>query len=263
MRARRRRSVLNTVAAAVLEVAIMGLFVIIAQPQLRDALFEILHAGEPLPAAQANVSAPHRAGATTTPSETLDRTLQAVANSPVAQAIENSLSQWANGSRPEMNVPSLSAQPQPAPSLLSPNSAPLVSSGLRDQPGQRQVAGYSPYEQYESFRVDVPTNNQPAFQQPVANSYAPTSYQQYAIPQYVPPQSYGTQSYSGQNHGQGFTQNYAPTQLNSNQWNIASAAQSPRPNVNGNTNNWIPPQVTETSFRQVYPPPYGTQSMWK
>ncbi len=42
MRARRRRSVLNTVSAAALEVAIMGIFVIIAQPQLRDALFEIL-----------------------------------------------------------------------------------------------------------------------------------------------------------------------------------------------------------------------------
>lgn len=42
MRARRRRSVLNTISAAALEVAIMGIFVIIAQPQLRDALFEIL-----------------------------------------------------------------------------------------------------------------------------------------------------------------------------------------------------------------------------
>lgn len=260
MRARRRRSVLNTVSAAVLEVAIMGLFVIIAQPQLRDALFEILHAGEPLPAAHSNNN---RLGAANTAAATVDRTLQAVANSPVGQAIENSFTQWATGSRPEMNVPSLSAQLPPAPSLLPSTSAPMVSSGLRDQPAQRQVAGYSPYDQYESFRVNVPANNQAAFQQPIPNSYGPATNQQYAVPQYVPPQSYSAQNYGAQNYAQGYAQNYAPTQLNTNQWNIASANQSPRPNVNGNTNNWIPSQVTETSFRQVYPPPYGTQSMWK
>ncbi len=253
MRARRRRSVFNTVAAAVLEVAIMGIFVIIAQPQLREALFEILNVDQTAPVAQSTANA--RSAASPTQSAavdraTLDRTVQAVLSSPVGQAIENSFSQWANGARTEINAPSLLTPQRSAPSLFPSTAAPTVSSGLRDQAVPSQVAGYSPYDQYESFRFSVPTNNQTAYQQPAANAFNGAVHQQYAVPQYMPSTGYNSH-------------NYAPTQLNANQWNIASATQSPRPNGHANTNNWIPSQVTETSFRQVYPPPYGTQSMWK
>ncbi len=237
MRARRRRSVMNTISAAVLEVAIMGIFVIIAQPQLRDALFEIMHV-DPAPAAtglanlnnqrhsQSSSSGTDRA---TIDSATIDRTVQAVVNSPVGRAVENSLHQWATGTS--------------------------ASSTLRDQSGEKNVAanylaGYSPFDQYEAFRVNVP-----------ANAPATT---QYVVPHYVPPQnysnynSYPTQNFNGQNYNnqnlnaQNYNnQHYAPTQLNANQWNIASANQTVHPNTNTNTHQQLD---AHTRHRNQLPP---------
>ncbi len=260
MRARRRRSVMNTISAAVLEVAIMGIFVIIAQPQLRDALFEIMHV-DPAPAAtglanlnnqrhsQSSSSGTDRA---TIDSATIDRTVQAVVNSPVGRAVENSLHQWATGTS--------------------------ASSTLRDQSGEKNVAanylaGYSPFDQYEAFRVNVPANA-PATTQYVVPHYVPhkTTATTTAIQLRTSCQNFNGQNFNGQNYNnqnlnaQNYNnQHYAPTQLNANQWNIASANQTvhPNTNTNTNTNNWMPTHATETSYRQVYPPPYGTQSMWK
>lgn len=306
MRARRRRSVLNTISAAALEVAIMGIFVIIAQPQLRDALFEILQVdpahGHVQAASQpaANISSREASPAS------LDRAVQSVMNSPVGQAVENSFAKWTTNHQADTNVPSLSAQtlsaqtptqlpsqPLTAPPLLPSTTTLSAGTTSRNQPVQNHLTGYSPYEQFESFRVSVPPSNsqpalvqQPMAQQPIAqqplvqqplvqprnslfgngafpsqttynNQSTHTSTPQYAIPHYVPPQSYGGyQSYGAQNQ--------MPTQLTANQWNIASAAQShyPNTNVQPGSNSWIPTHATETSFRQVAPP-YGTQGMWK
>lgn len=267
MRARRRRSVLNTVSAAALEIFIMGIFVIIAQPQLRDALFELLQV-DPAHAAATSAGRPAQPAVTNppaTPAVGMDRTVEAVRNSRVGQAIESSLTQWANDKwssdrRPEVNIPSLSTQPfaqpltqsQPAPMQFLPSSPSLLPStsipsttgmSANNSWGQQtvtnQVAGYSPYEQYESLRVSIPNDTQVAYPQ-----------------QYVPSPNYASQNYAAPQYS-------APTQLGANQWNVASASQSQRPDVHAQNNHWIPNQVTETSFRQVYPPPYGTQSMWK
>lgn len=266
MRARRRRSVLNTVSAAALEVAIMGLFVIIAQPQLREALFEILnvdpnHAAALSAASRSAQQSTSTSASSSTPAS-IDRTVKAVLDSPVGQAIEHSFAQWAQGQRPETNIPSLSTQPtgQMAAQPFTPAApAPAMTSltTWRDQPVQNQFAGYSPFDQYESLRVTVPNPSPSTYP---STAVAPSvQSQNYAVPSYSA-QTYVSQNYTAQNYAQ---PNYGPTQLNANQWNIASAAQSQRPEANAHTNNWIPTQVTETSFRQVYPPPYGTQSMWK
>ena len=294
MRARRRRSVMNTIAAAVLEVAIMGIFVIIAQPQLRDALFEILHVSEPAvarPSGNPSGTNPSRGnsrptGLASVPS--LDHAVQTLRNSPVGQAIENSLTSNASNQANAM---------APANSLHG--------------------AGYSPFDQYESFRVELPSTNSSPATQSSANQFTGS---QYPAPQYAPSQygtqmnnsynaqpiaqpgaAYGTQNgaqygnqYSAQygaQHGNQYNSLYsnqsiapyaaqyaaqpvaqqtyvahnpAATQLMPNQWNIASAAQSPYyvPNATSNS-QWIPQHATETSYRQVAPPPYGTQSMWK
>ena len=50
----------------------------------------------------------------------------------------------------------------------------------------------------------------------------------------------------------------APTPLLANEWNVAAAAQSPRP-----LSGWLPVQAAETAYRETYPPPYGTQSPWQ
>lgn len=291
MRARRRRSVLNTISAAALEVAIMGIFVIIAQPQLRDALFEILQVDPAHGSVQATTQPASSNVSRQTSPAAMDNAMQAVMNSPVGQAVENSLAKWTTNHQVDMNVPSLSAQPpthlpsQPvtAPPLLPSTTTLSAGTTNGNQPVQNHLTGYSPYEQFESFRVSVPPSNsqptlvqQPIVQQPIAqprnglfgngafpsqttynNQATYTSTPQYAIPHYVPPQSYGGyQSYGAQNH--------LPTQLTANQWNIASAAQShyPHTNVQPGSHSWIPTHATETSFRQVTPP-YGTQSMWK
>lgn len=278
MRARRRRSVLNTVSAAALEVAIMGIFVIIAQPQLRDALFEILQVDPAHTASSATAgrAVPTSQNGPATTTAALEQTVQAVLHSPVGHAVESSLAQWANGQRPDapsllVSTPSTQAsvqQSSPAqpgnvqpgqlqffnsppaqlPSTSSPStSAMSANTTWRDQPAQNQVAGYSPFDQYESLRVSVP--NQSPYQPQVTAS------------QNGGAQANGALAYNAQ--GYAVPQYQAPTQLSANQWNVASAAQSPRPHAQAHTNQWIPNQVTETSFRQVYPPPYGTQSMWK
>jgi hypothetical protein len=259
---------MNTVSAAVLEVAIMGIFVIIAQPQLRDALFEILHAGEPVPAgARANVAQVDRPSGSESPAAALERTLQAVIDSPVGQAVENSLTHWNENQRNEnqWNKTQSNENRRPETSQPLPSTAPSsAGSNLRDQFVSTHSAGYAPFDQFESLRVNVPATNQYSGQQVSAQSalgrqvayphvatpqgIAP----QLAVPQYVPPQSYAST-------------HYGPTQLAPNQWNVASAAQPSAPSINQNMNAnvWVPAHVTETSFRQVYPPPYGTQSMWK
>lgn len=328
MRARRRRSVLNTISAAALEVAIMGIFVIIAQPQLRDALFEILqvdpdHGSTQMVAHTQRQDRSDSVSASASASSALDRSVQTVLNSPVGQAIENSLAKWSSSSpnnRNDLSLPTQSAsQPQTAIESQSPSvsAPPLLSSTAMsstamsstnaptgNQSVQNQLTGYSPYEQYESFRVSVPTANQhpaivqqPMTQQPVVQQpFAQFNFQQptgrkpgglfgngafttqsaptqsaptqgvvanygahYATPQFAIPQYVSPHGYTNHTH--------TPTQLTANQWNIASAAQSPPLNSyvypNGNNNSWIPTHATETSFRQVAPPPYGTQSMWK
>ncbi len=272
MRARRRRSVMNTISAAALEVAIMGIFVIIAQPQLRDALFEILQVEPPVAQASSH-------GLTTGGSATRSTAVSTNVSptESMATTIANSLGQLASHRPVDL----------PAPALLSPASSQFAESpsmvslpavqGWREPSVSNPVAANNPFDQYETLRVSVPASN-PAHGYAQSYVSGPSSspannrsnYDQVRVSQYAPVQNYQT---------------YAPTQLNANQWNIASAAQSRgyanagpqfagnqanqfnnhNTNIN-NTNNaqhWIPSQVTETSFRQPYPPPYGTQSMWK
>lgn len=41
-------------------------------------------------------------------------------------------------------------------------------------------------------------------------------------------------------------------------WNVAAAAQSPLP-----LSGWTPAPSAETAYREIYPPPFGTQSPWQ
>ncbi len=106
-----------------------------------------------------------------------------------------------------------------APSLLSSTATSSAGSRLRDQPVFTPAPTASPYQQYESFRVSVPTNDQVAGRP------------QYAVPQYVAPQNYGTYN-TYQNQGALGTASGLPTQLTANQWNIASALNRPEPSCN-------------------------------
>ncbi|MCC6511906.1 MAG: hypothetical protein IT423_22600 [Pirellulaceae bacterium] len=281
MRARNRRSVTNTISAAILEITIMGLFVIIAQPQLRDALFEILHpASEPqlsstslsnstaanstasnlrgtgAPSGRASSGAVESTGVESTGVEpahairsegahVIDLTLQAITRDPQDQTFNQNLANFASyvsglaaHGRP---TPPTTQQPTTQPGAL-PSTSPMPStsptavtpSAWPSQP-ELITAGYAPLEQYESFSVAVPS----------VPSLPSTS----SLPSHP----------AGSTYGQPTNQVTGATQLLPNQWNIASAAQSPRP-ISG----WVPiPAPAPSNNVPLYPPPYGTQNQWK
>ncbi len=242
MRARnRRRSVFNTISAAMLEVSIMGLFVILAQPQLRDALFELI-GPEPVttaasPAVNASALSSSGPNAPAQSASAFEQTVHAVLRSPVGQAfgkaIEDKLSNTdlrQVGDVIGLPLPSVSAQLSSTP-LPATNSHATAPQWTNDDSGQR-VARFAPLEQYESFRVSVPS----------------------AVSAHVPSMLPSTTSSPASTYA-------GITQLAPNQWNVGSAAGSNLPPVN--YNSWAPMHSAQTSYREIYPPPYGTQSQWK
>jgi hypothetical protein len=217
MRSRSRRSASNYISAAILEIMIMGIFVIIAQPQLREALFEILHpAGVPTVQAQ-----------------------------PAGYGFESAVVNTDSRLRPMSHSMAMSA-----PSLLQPAASGVMS----------RTSHYAPLEQYESF--SVPTNNSPISTNPINNSPINNSHINNSPSNTNPINNYQAanhfashdmQSIAGWNSGRG-----VPTQITAGEWNIVSAAQSPRP-----LSGWTAPHSAGANYLDTYPPPYGTQSQWK
>lgn len=194
MRSRSRRSSSNYISAAILEIMIMGIFVIIAQPQLRQAFFELLHPADTpsLPVQLAGVP----------------MQLDGYRFGPAEVNAETRL--------PPLNQ----SMAMSANSLMQPAMTGVMP----------RTSHYAPLEQYESF--SVPINNSPT-----SSHFA----------------SHNMQSSAAWNSGHG-----TATQINAGDWNIASAAQSPRP-----LSGWTAMHSAGTNYLDTYPPPYGTQSQWK
>jgi hypothetical protein len=213
MRSRSRRSASNYLSAAILEIMIMGIFVIIAQPQLREAFVELLHP----------------AGVQTLPGQPASYGFEPAVHTS-AQLSENSWSSVRDSL--SMAAPSLLSA---AGNMSTVGNMSAVGSGVMSR-----TSHYAPLEQYEAFTVPLP-NHQTV--QPVANQVANHF-----------------SSASAPSVGQSWQAipSTSPTQITAGAWNIASAAQSPRP-----LSGWTSPQSIDNTYRDTYPPPYGTQSQWK
>ena len=198
MRSRSRRSASNYFSAALLELSIMGIFVVIAQPQLRQAFIELVH---PVPVASG-------AGSTGGGLKT---------SWPATPAV------WA----PTSAAASAAASVQSL--LVRTFSDGDLKSDRGPERRSLRTAHYAPLEHYESFHVSLPTDN------------------------------LCSTSLSAQpNAPQSRIAHYAPTQLVASDGNIAAAAQSPPP-----LSGWTAARPSDAGYRDVYPPPYGTQSQWK
>ncbi len=333
MAGRSRRRATNYISAAILEITIMGLFVIIAQPQLREALFELLH-----PADQSIVYGDsNRHAALQNEIVSGLRSRSSTSNSPEPMSTNATLLSSAPSSDSPL-VQTVQQLVNVAGQVLAPthNHQPAPQQVASNQPAPPVYSSnYAPLEQYEAFRVNVA--NQAAANQAAANPAASNSN---ALPSTAPSNNvysnntntqnrymnngynvgYGSSynnsynnagmnnnSYNNTNYGNvgyvGGTNSYAtnvvnssaipysqplpntvhsnatasnmygysssptvpslesqqrPTQLVQGAWNIASAAQSPRP-----LTAWPTTHTANNSHQDIYPPPYGTQSQWK
>lgn len=198
MRARSRRSASDYFSAAMLELSIMGIFVLIAQPQLRQGLTELVY-----PPAASSLPTPPVAGSTLGASARLS----------------------------EAAMPYVAPRLEPlseTPSTLAPQS--LAGAGNRSW--SMRMASYAPLEKFEAFAVSLPdADRTPA-------TVAGTQVGQQRVARYAP--------------------SATATQLTASDWNIAAAAQSPRP-----LSGWTSSRPADAIYRDSYPPPFGTQSQWK
>ena len=132
MRARRRRNASDYFSAALLELSVMGIFVLIAQPQLREAIIELVH--------------------------------------PSLAAIDGHASNSADQALVRKDVQTADQTSASGPRRLQLEDSPTF--GLAQALGPRinkaalsmRTAGYAPLEHFESFAVPVPGNGVQATQ---------------------------------------------------------------------------------------------------
>jgi len=184
----------------------------------------------------------------------IDLTLQAVTRNPQDPTLKQNLANFASYVS-GLAAHGRSTQPTIQPTELPSTSPAAFTPPAWPTPPELVTARYAPLEQYESFSVAVPSV--PSVFSAPSMSSAPT------IP--IAPStstmfSHAVDStYAQPTYAQPTTQVTGATQLLPNQWNIASAAQSPRP-----TSGWVPiPAPAASNNGPLYPPPYGTQSQWK
>ena len=206
MRARSRRSASDYFSAALLELSIMGIFILIAQPQLRTAIIELV---QPAQAESASQSSLHALDQPVSASQMLGQT--------IAPAL-------LSGQLTDSHTAGTSALGA-APSLAQRNE-----SGW-----SMRTASYAPLDHFESFAVALSNDSSPARGSLQA---APLPSVEQRVARYAP--------------------SPAPTQLTVGDWNIAAAAQSPRPMT-----GWTSSRPADADYRDTYPPPFGTQSQWK
>jgi hypothetical protein len=242
MRARSRRNASDYVAAALLELMIMGAFVLIAQPQLRERLFQLV----PLPA-EANAQSPELSA------------VRAPADGPSVES--------------EAAAPYTAPSPAELP-WLSPAPMPklALASEARAQP--MNMAGGSPLEHFEAFSVSVPANGNTSGMTDAQGSrrvalYAPADRTTRVATNVSPTASVAmstgmasdlsaTRSANTSATVPSDVARYAPTRLTADAWNVAAAEQSRFP-----LGGWTSARPADAAYRDTYPPPFGTQSQWK
>lgn len=226
MRARSRHSASNYLFAAFLELVIMALFVVIAQPKLRESLFGLF---EP-PATQAAPASAPRSGNEDRP---------AFSAFPAGQVDGQHVNRAYRVDPDNANL--VFAQPPGTVGAMPSSSGPNLPANTAGQNGGWSMAT-APFEQFESFAVS--SSGSALAASPASTPVAGSG--QMRVATYAPA--------------------VGPTQLDVIDWNIASAAQSPRPQVGPSglpLSGWTASRPAEAEYRGTYPPPYGTQSQWK